>query len=282
VGADFEWMYNKLLKLKPSSVIMLKKYITFMREHEDRVHGDDDHHGLPRCLFPQFEDFEKFPGNKVTLTRESHATAHDYLTAAFSETFHVHKLRKSRILLTAPRGSVCDAHLREIETLAVTYTKTEVWNMLFRRAIAYQTFISWAKTGGGRHVAFKPLETVCGPYRAALEKLLHTHTRMEAWKQILKEHGISFITFEGWATRKGLKFKKHEAPSSRFVEEIRTAARIGSKKMVWEAVLKEHDILFANFNTWTRRSKIGKTIRFNPRWKHSRSGSLIGKLQKAA
>jgi len=39
----------------------------------------EEHHILPQCIFPEFEDLKKYPENCAVLTSEEHYLAHQLL-----------------------------------------------------------------------------------------------------------------------------------------------------------------------------------------------------------
>jgi hypothetical protein len=63
------------MSVKPNNPFYIKryvKYINLVREDKD----GEDHHILPKCLFPEYSDLKVYPENKKKLSHKAHYIAH--------------------------------------------------------------------------------------------------------------------------------------------------------------------------------------------------------------
>jgi hypothetical protein len=84
----YNWNHieNLLYSIKYKSQKSIKEYIDFLK-HELTIPLKDNyyeqHHILPRSLFPEFCNFDEYPWNSINLSLKSHTVAHKLLHESF-------------------------------------------------------------------------------------------------------------------------------------------------------------------------------------------------------
>lgn len=64
----------------------------------------EDHHILPKSLFPQFKDFKLSPWNRIRLTPRQHFIAHRILCEVFTDTCHAASCMKAFNMMSVNSG----------------------------------------------------------------------------------------------------------------------------------------------------------------------------------
>jgi hypothetical protein len=75
-------IYDLLINVQPNNPFYVKRYVNFITKCSESEIGED-HHILPRSLFPEFSDFSLFPQNRKRLSGKAHYVAHLILWKAF-------------------------------------------------------------------------------------------------------------------------------------------------------------------------------------------------------
>lgn len=74
-------IYQKLLDLNPVDENALIEYMKICYEASEE--NTEDHHILPKSLFPEYRSFKSHPWNKAKIKVSSHIRAHGYFAKAF-------------------------------------------------------------------------------------------------------------------------------------------------------------------------------------------------------
>lgn len=81
---NIQHIKQHLISKSPRDINSLENYIKLIEsENCDKNIEGEDHHVLPKCLFPEYKDFYENPWNNKRLSHENHLMAHYYLALAF-------------------------------------------------------------------------------------------------------------------------------------------------------------------------------------------------------
>jgi hypothetical protein len=68
-------IYDILSSIKPNNPFYIKRYVKFISTIQESEEGEE-HHILPKSLFPEYSDFKLYPENKKKLSYKAHYIAH--------------------------------------------------------------------------------------------------------------------------------------------------------------------------------------------------------------
>lgn len=69
------YIYDLLSSVKPNNTFYIKRYVKFISTIQESEEGEE-HHILPKSLFPEYSDFRLYPENKKKLSYKAHYIAH--------------------------------------------------------------------------------------------------------------------------------------------------------------------------------------------------------------
>jgi len=113
-------IFNKFISHNNNTLIYDKDKLTFyidfcLNNHNPALQEKENHHILPKSMFPEFKKLSLNPWNKSTLSIKNHIKAHFYLTEAISHHTQIFAFNQMR------RGLTKINNQEDLEELSILY-----------------------------------------------------------------------------------------------------------------------------------------------------------------
>ncbi|CAH9013862.1 hypothetical protein VP277E431_P0133 [Vibrio phage 277E43-1] len=163
----------------------LTKYLDLCNNSklESEVYSEN-HHILPRHLFPEYENFNEFPSNKATMSYRDHAIAHYYLALALN----IPSLWNVCFLMFNSKSKLIpkEDQLAYYENIKKNYANSN------RKTEAFSSFKDleylWNKACNPKAYAFASWLRSNSAYRFKGAELRHLVTKFQSYKVGSHEH----------------------------------------------------------------------------------------------